>query len=64
MADPLTAEQLDALRSITSPTISNAIETSDVRSRSEGFIDPTIRCIFPNLGGPGLRALVGSSVTS
>ncbi len=59
MADPLTAEQLDALRGITSPTISNAIETFDVRSRSEGFVDSSIRCIFPNLG-----AMVGYAVTA
>ena len=49
MADPLTAEELEALRGITSPTISNAIETFDVRSRGEGFIDPSVRCMFPDL---------------
>ena len=59
MADSLTAEELDALRGFTSPTISNAIETFDVRSRSEGFMDASIRCMFPDLGG-----MVGYAVTA
>ncbi|MCI0776982.1 MAG: RraA family protein [Chloroflexi bacterium] len=59
MADSLTGEELDALRGITSPTISNAIETFDVRSRSEGFMDASIRCMFPDLGG-----MVGYAVTA
>ena len=59
MADSLTAEELDALRGFTSPTISNAIETFDVRSRSAGFMDASIRSIFPELGG-----MVGYAVTA
>lgn len=59
MADSLTADQLDALRGITSPTISNAIETFDVRSRSAGFMDASVRCMFPDLGG-----MVGYAVTA
>ena len=59
MAESLTAAELDALRGITSPTISNAIETFDVRSRSEGFMDASIRCMFPDLGG-----MVGYAVTA
>ena len=55
----LTAEQLEELRGITSPTISNAIETFDVRSRSEGFMDSSIRCMFPDLG-----AMAGYVVTA
>ena len=50
MTEPLTADELDALRKITTPTIANAIETFKVRLRSEGFMDPTIRSIFPELG--------------
>lgn len=58
MADPLTPEELDALRGITSPTIANAIETFDTRPRNEGFMDSTVRCIFPELS-----AMVGYAVT-
>ena len=59
MADALTAEELDALRDFSSPTVSNAIETFDLRSRSEGFMDASIRCMFPDLGG-----MVGYAVTA
>lgn len=59
MSDPLTAEELDALREITSPTISNAIETFDVRPRNEGFMDPTVQCMFPEM-----EPLVGYAITA
>ncbi len=49
MTQPLTAQELDALGKLTTPTIANAIETFKIRSRSEGFMDPTVRCIFPEL---------------
>jgi regulator of RNase E activity RraA len=47
---PFTAEELEALRGITTPTISNAIEAFRVRPRNEGFMDSTIVCRFPELG--------------
>jgi regulator of RNase E activity RraA len=47
---PLTADELEALRRLTTPTISNAIETFKARPRNEGFMDPTVRCLFPELG--------------
>jgi regulator of RNase E activity RraA len=47
---PLTPEELEALRAITTPTISNAIEAFRVRPRNEGFMDSTIACRFPELG--------------
>ena len=50
MAAQLSAEELDALRKITTPTVSNAIETFDVRPRSQGFMDSSVRCILPELG--------------
>jgi 4-hydroxy-4-methyl-2-oxoglutarate aldolase len=50
VTQPLTADELEALRKITTPTIANAIETFKLRLRSEGFMDSTIRCIFPELG--------------
>jgi regulator of RNase E activity RraA len=58
MAEPLSDQELDALRAITSPTVCNAIETFKVRPRNEGFMDSTIRCRFPDLG-----AMVGYAVT-
>lgn len=59
MAEPLATDELEALRQITTPTIANAIETFDVRPRSEGFMDSTIRCIFPELG-----AVAGYAITA
>ncbi len=46
----LTAEQLDALRHIDSPTVANAIERFDVRPRVEGFAGWELRCAFPEIG--------------
>ncbi len=37
---------LDALRGLDSCTVSNAIETFEVRLRNTGFVDARIRCIF------------------
>ena len=59
MAEPLTTQELDALRAITTPTVCNAIETFKVRPRSEGFMDSTIKCRFPELG-----VMVGYAVTA
>jgi regulator of RNase E activity RraA len=50
MTDLLTAAVLDALRAYSTPTVCNAIETFDLRPRSEGFMDSTIVCRFPELG--------------
>lgn len=55
---PLTIEELDALRKMNSPTISNAIETFNYRPRNEGFMDSNVRCILPELG-----AMVGYAAT-
>jgi len=54
----LTTEDLIALKRYDAPTIANAIETFGVRSYSDGFMSPEIRCVFPNLG-----PLVGFAVT-
>ena len=43
----LTKHQLEELRKFDSPTISNAIETFNVRPRTEGFMGPKIKCILP-----------------
>jgi len=50
MIEPLSPQELDALRHLNTPTVSNAIETFNIRPRSEGFMDPSIRCIFPEMG--------------
>lgn len=55
---PLTPEQLEALRRIDSPTVSNAIEAFRVRPRLEGFAGWELRCAFPELG-----STVGYAVT-
>jgi regulator of RNase E activity RraA len=54
----LTAEQLEALRQIDSPTVSNAIEHFNVRSLVEGYAGWDLRCAFPELG-----TMVGYAVT-
>ena len=59
MSDPLSSSELEALRQITTPTVSNAIETFDARLRNEGFMDSSVRCIFPELG-----AVTGYAVTA
>jgi len=41
---------LEALRRYDSPTLSNAIETFDIRPRDEGFANMDIQCLFPELG--------------
>lgn len=46
----LTQDQLAALRAIDSPTIANAIEEFDVRDRRAGYMDSSIRCIYPEIG--------------
>lgn len=46
----LTPAQLAALRAIDSPTIANAIEEFDVRDRRAGYMDGSVRCLYPDLG--------------
>jgi regulator of RNase E activity RraA len=58
-APPLDAAQLEALCRFNTPTVSNAIELFDVRSRNVGFLPHTIRCLLPELG-----VVVGYAVTS
>ena len=47
---PLTTQQIDALKKITSPSVANAIETFKVRPREEGNVSSEIRALFPELG--------------
>ena len=53
--DPALIEQL---RQIDSPTIANAVETFNLRDRTEGFIGGEVRCLFPDLG-----TMVGQALT-
>jgi regulator of RNase E activity RraA len=55
----VTQEQLEALRQIPSCAIANAIETFEVRPRNVGFMAPSVRSIFPELGG-----MIGYAVTA
>jgi 4-hydroxy-4-methyl-2-oxoglutarate aldolase len=50
---------LEALKRYDSPTLSNAIETFDVRPRDEGFASQDARCMFPDLG-----VMVGYAATA
>jgi 4-hydroxy-4-methyl-2-oxoglutarate aldolase len=47
---PLTPEQLEILRQIDSPTVSNAIEEFKVRSLVDGYSGWELRCAFPEIG--------------
>ncbi len=58
MNTPLTPEQLEALRRLDACTLANAIETFHERLRNEGFIDHTVRCLFPRL-----QPMVGYAAT-
>lgn len=49
MNSPLTPEQLEALRRLDACTLANAIETFHERLRNEGFVDHSVRCLFPRL---------------
>ena len=49
MKPPLTPEHLDALRQLDACTLANAIETFHDRLRNEGFVDASVRCLFPRL---------------
>ena len=50
MSAQLTEELRKKLLTVDSPTVSNAIEKLDVRSRREGYMGPEIVCRFPEFG--------------
>lgn len=58
MPKGLTPELIKRLESVDSPTVSNAVERFNVRSRREGYMGPDIACRFPDLG-----AVVGYATT-
>jgi 4-hydroxy-4-methyl-2-oxoglutarate aldolase len=47
---PLTTQDIEALRKITSPSVANAIETFKVRPREQGNLSSDIRALFPEMG--------------
>ena len=50
---------IDYLKTIDTPTLSNAIELLNIRPRSEGFTPLQVKCIFPDFG-----RMVGYAVTA
>lgn len=53
------AERIEYLKTVDSPTLSNAIEDLKVRPRHEGFAPENVRCLFPEFG-----RMVGYAVTA
>jgi 4-hydroxy-4-methyl-2-oxoglutarate aldolase len=49
MNAPLTDQQLQALRRLDACTVANTIETFQQRLRNEGFVNHTVRSLFPRL---------------
>jgi len=64
---PLSAQELERLRAYDTCTIANAIETFNVRPRTDGFMNPDIKCVFPALGvtiGYAVTARVRASIAT
>jgi regulator of RNase E activity RraA len=55
----LTPLLVDQFRQFDSASVSNAIETFDIRLRNEGFADHRLRCLFPEQ-----PAIIGHAVTA
>jgi 4-hydroxy-4-methyl-2-oxoglutarate aldolase len=53
------AELLEFLRSTDTCSVSNAIETFNIRMRHEGFTQDALKCQFPNLGPIAGYAVTG-----
>lgn len=49
MKETLSADQLNAIRQLSTCTVANAIETFDLRLRDEGYALSTVHNVFPNL---------------
>lgn len=58
MSTTLSDSTLKFLRGVDSPTVANAIETFNLRDRSDGFVGGSVECQFPDLG-----VMVGRAVT-
>ena len=55
---PISEKDVTFLKSVDSPTISNAIEPFKVRDRTEGFIGGEVRALFPEM-----PPMVGAALT-
>lgn len=49
MKAPLTHQQLESLRRLDACTLANAIEIFHERLRNDGFVDSSVRALFPHL---------------
>lgn len=58
MQATLSLEQIDALKRLDTCTVANAIETFAIRLRNEGYAEPSLRSIFPEM-----PPMVGYAVT-
>jgi 4-hydroxy-4-methyl-2-oxoglutarate aldolase len=58
MKSSLTPELLEALRRLDACVLANSIETFHQRLRNEGFVNHTVRCLFPRL-----QPMVGYAAT-
>jgi regulator of RNase E activity RraA len=47
--EPLSDDQLAALRAVDSPTVANVIELFDVRPQTAGYVDYTVHAVYPSL---------------
>ena len=57
--DRIVAAMINYLKTVDTPTLSNAIELLNIRPRSEGFTPLQVKCIFPEFG-----RMVGYAVTA
>jgi 4-hydroxy-4-methyl-2-oxoglutarate aldolase len=57
-APALLRDQLEALGRLDTCTLANTIEATGVRLRNEGYMDSSVRCLFPDL-----RPLLGYALT-
>ena len=55
----LTQKQIDSVSEMQTCAVSNAIESLNIRSRTEGFMTPDIKSMFPEMG-----TMVGFAVTA
>ncbi len=55
----LPPEVLEELRQFSTPTVCNGIEVFGLRGRNEGFMDASVRCVFPEL-----EPMVGYAATA
>ena len=46
----LTQKQIDSVSEMQTCAVSNAIESLNIRSRTEGFMTPDIKSMFPEMG--------------